>query len=140
MSGSEGSSDEGFSSSGSRFKLSRSSLVSYEEEVFGDPHDHQTCLPSDEEAGEEHRSRDRALDIDASTSHVSVVEEGVLNAIPIFHSEFTMDHLDKNLLDSRHQLDALRESCCIPNSVGMRLVHNKELPTDPPKGHVMFYT
>ncbi|KAB2597236.1 hypothetical protein D8674_000156 [Pyrus ussuriensis x Pyrus communis] len=76
MSGSKGFSDEGFSSFGSRFEPSRTSLESYEKEVLGDSHDHQVCLPLDEEAGEEHRSRDRALDIVASTSHVSVVEEG----------------------------------------------------------------
>ncbi|KAB2617444.1 hypothetical protein D8674_013313 [Pyrus ussuriensis x Pyrus communis] len=132
--------DDGFSSFGSWFKPTSSSLESYEDEVLGDPHDHQTCLPFDEEAGEEHRYRDRALDIGASTSHVSLVEEGILNVIPIFRSEFTVDHLDKNLLDSRRQLDALRESCCIPNNIGMGLVRDEELPTDPPKGHVMFYT
>ncbi|KAB2635553.1 GRIP domain-containing protein RUD3-like [Pyrus ussuriensis x Pyrus communis] len=129
MSRSEGYSDKGSPSSGSRFEFvmsesSKSSLKSYEEEVSGGSYDHQMCLPSDEEAGEEYRSRDRALDIVASTSHMSVVEEGVLNV-----------HLDKNLLDSRRQLEALRESYCTPNNVGMCLVHNEEFPTDPPKGH-----
>ncbi|TQE10164.1 hypothetical protein C1H46_004220 [Malus baccata] len=100
------------------FEPSRSSLESYEEEVLGDPYDHQTCLPSNEEA----------------------VKEGVLNDVPIFRSKFTADQLDKNLLDSRRQLDAIRESCCIPNNVGMHLVHNEELPTELPKGHVMVYT
>ncbi|TQD79140.1 hypothetical protein C1H46_035300 [Malus baccata] len=128
MSGSEGSSDGGFSSSDSRFEPSRTPLESYEEEMLSDSHDHQACLPSDEEAGEERRSRDRGLDIVASTSHVSVVEEGVLDAIPIFRPEFMADHFDMNLLDNRHQLETLRESCCIPESGVMRLVHDEELP------------
>ncbi|KAB2610827.1 hypothetical protein D8674_018859 [Pyrus ussuriensis x Pyrus communis] len=138
MSGSEGSNDEGSSSSGSRFELPRSSLESYEQEMLGNPHDHQTCIPSDEEAGDEHKFRDIALDIGASTSYALVVEAGILNAIPIFCSEFTADHLGKNLLDSKCQLEALRKSCYILNIVGIRLVHDGELPTDLPKGEPSF--
>ncbi|CAN6551793.1 unnamed protein product [Malus baccata var. baccata] len=70
-----------------------------------------------------------------------LVGEGVVcDAIPIFRSEFTADHLENNLLDSEKQLEALRQSCSIPRSVGIRLVHCEELPSEPPKGHVMFYT
>ncbi|KAM2134917.1 hypothetical protein ACFXTH_003766 [Malus domestica] len=64
----------------------------------------------------------------------------VCDAIPIFRSEFTVDHLVQNLLDSEKQLEALRQSCSIPRSVGMRLVYHEELSSEPPKGHVMFYT
>ncbi|CAN6718126.1 unnamed protein product [Malus baccata var. baccata] len=69
------------------------------------------------------------------------VGEGVVcDAIPIFRSEFTVDHLENNLLDSEKQLEALRQSCSIPCSVGIRLVRCEELPSEPPKGHMMFYT
>ncbi|KAB2634503.1 hypothetical protein D8674_038359 [Pyrus ussuriensis x Pyrus communis] len=53
---------------------------------------------------------------------------------------FTSDLLEKKLLDSERELEALRQSCSIPCSVGMRLIHHEELPFEPPKGHVMFYT
>ncbi|KAB2628783.1 hypothetical protein D8674_033578 [Pyrus ussuriensis x Pyrus communis] len=56
---------------------------------------------------------------------MSVGEGVVFDAIPIFRSEFTADLLEKNF---------------ILRSVGMRLVHHEELPSEPPKGHVMFYT
>ncbi|KAB2626320.1 hypothetical protein D8674_017980 [Pyrus ussuriensis x Pyrus communis] len=75
-----------------------------------------------------------------SSSFVSVGEGLVFYAIPIFRSEFTADLLEKNLLDSERELEALRQSCSIPCSVGMHLVHHEELPSEPPKGHVMFYT
>ncbi|KAM1787106.1 hypothetical protein FF1_037270 [Malus domestica] len=75
-----------------------------------------------------------------SSSFMSVGEGVVCDAIPIFRSEFTADHLVQNLLDSEKQLEALRQSCSIPRSVGMRLVHHEELSSEPPKGHVMFYT
>ena len=75
-----------------------------------------------------------------SSSFISVGEGVVCDAIPIFRSEFTTDHLVQNLLDSEKQLEALRQSCSIPRSVGMRLVHHEELSSEPPKGHVMFYT
>ncbi|KAM1942663.1 hypothetical protein ACFX15_011106 [Malus domestica] len=75
-----------------------------------------------------------------SSSFMSVGEGVVCDAIPIFRSEFTADHLVQNLLDSKKQLEALRQSCSIPRSVGMRLVHHEELSSEPPKGHVMFYT
>ncbi|KAM2783383.1 hypothetical protein COP1_012869 [Malus domestica] len=75
------------------------------------------------------------------SSSLMLVGEGVVcDAIPIFRSEFTADHLVQNLLDSEKQLEALRQSCSIPCSVGMRLVHHEELSSEPPKGHVMFYT
>ncbi|CAN6546984.1 unnamed protein product [Malus baccata var. baccata] len=70
-----------------------------------------------------------------------LVGEGVIcDAIPIFRSEFTADHLENNLLDSEKQLEALRQSCSIPRSVGIHLVRCEELPSELPKGHVMFYT
>ncbi|CAN6685494.1 unnamed protein product [Malus baccata var. baccata] len=70
-----------------------------------------------------------------------LVGEGVVcDAIPIFRSEFTADHLENNLLDSEKQFEALRRSCSIPRSVGIRLIYCEELPSEPPKGHVMFYT
>ncbi|KAM2130661.1 hypothetical protein ACFX1Q_012280 [Malus domestica] len=75
-----------------------------------------------------------------SSSFMSVGEGVVCDAIPIFRSEFTADHLVQNLLDSKNQLEALRQSCSIPRSVGMHLVHHEELSSEPPKGHVMFYT
>ncbi|KAM2256111.1 hypothetical protein TB2_046358 [Malus domestica] len=52
------------------------------------------------------------------SSLMSVGEGVVCDAIPIFRSEFTVDHLVQNL----------------------RLVHHEELSSEPPKGHVMFYT
>ena len=75
-----------------------------------------------------------------SSSFMSVDEGVIGDAIPIFHSEFTADHLEKNLLNSEEQLEALRQSCSIPRSVGIRLESCEELSTEPPKGHVMFYT
>ncbi|KAM2067470.1 hypothetical protein ACFX1T_043804 [Malus domestica] len=75
-----------------------------------------------------------------SSFFLSVGEGVVCDAIPIFRSEFIADHLEKNLLDSEKQLEALRQSCSIPRSVGIRLVHHEELSSKPPKGHVMFYT
>ncbi|KAB2635073.1 hypothetical protein D8674_025607 [Pyrus ussuriensis x Pyrus communis] len=75
-----------------------------------------------------------------SSSFMSVGEGVVFDAIPIFRSEFTANLLEKNLLDSERQLKALRQSCSIPRSVGMRLVHHEELPFKPSKDHVMFYT
>ncbi|XP_050150986.1 uncharacterized protein LOC126625908 [Malus sylvestris] len=75
-----------------------------------------------------------------SSSLMSVGEGVLCDAIPIFHFEFTADNLVQNLLDSEKQLEALRQSCSIPRSVGMRLVHHEELSSEPPKGHVMFYT
>ncbi|CAN6541230.1 unnamed protein product [Malus baccata var. baccata] len=71
---------------------------------------------------------------------MSVGEGVVCDAISIFCSEFTADHLVQNLLDSEKQLETLRQSCSIPRSVGMRLVHHEKLSSEPPKGHVMFYT
>ncbi|KAB2627210.1 hypothetical protein D8674_020828 [Pyrus ussuriensis x Pyrus communis] len=41
----------------------------------------------------------------------------VFYAIPIFRYEFTTDHLEKNLLDSEKQLEALRQSCSIPRGL-----------------------
>ncbi|KAB2606380.1 hypothetical protein D8674_006097 [Pyrus ussuriensis x Pyrus communis] len=73
MSGSEGSSNEGSSNFGSRFEPPKSSLESSEEEMLGDLHDHQTCLLSDEKAGEEHRSKDRALDMGCAWHMVKLV-------------------------------------------------------------------
>ncbi|XP_050154814.1 uncharacterized protein LOC126628941 [Malus sylvestris] len=74
------------------------------------------------------------------SSSIRVGEGVVCDAIPIFRSEFTADHLENNLLDSEKQLEALRQSCSIPRSVGIRLVRCEELPSKPPTGHVMFYT
>ncbi|KAM1944810.1 hypothetical protein ACFX15_013004 [Malus domestica] len=75
-----------------------------------------------------------------SSSLMSVGEGVVCDAMPIFRSEFTADHLVQNLLDNEKQLEALRQSCSIPRSVVMRLVHHEELSSEPPKGHAMFYT
>lgn len=75
-----------------------------------------------------------------SSSFMSVGEGVICDAIPIFRSEFAADHLVQNLLNSEKQLKALRQSCNIPCSVGMRLVHHEKLSSEPPKGHVMFYT
>ncbi|KAM1319375.1 hypothetical protein ACFX2H_004382 [Malus domestica] len=75
-----------------------------------------------------------------SSFFMSVGEGIVCDAIPIYCSEFTTDHLVKNMLDSERRLEALRQSCSISRSVGMRLVHHEELSSEPPKGHVMFYT
>ncbi|CAN6716680.1 unnamed protein product [Malus baccata var. baccata] len=69
-----------------------------------------------------------------------LVGEGVVcDAIPIFCSEFTVDHLENNLLDSEKQLEALRRSCSIPRSVGIRLVRREELPSELPKGEPSFH-
>ncbi|KAM1068635.1 hypothetical protein ACFX2A_000579 [Malus domestica] len=68
-----------------------------------------------------------------SSSFMSVGEGVVCDAIPIFSFEFIADHLEKNLLDSKKQLEALKQSCSIPRSVGMRLVHHVELSSEPPK-------
>ncbi|CAN6552503.1 unnamed protein product [Malus baccata var. baccata] len=72
-----------------------------------------------------------------SSSFMSVGEGVVCDAIPIFRYKFIVDHLVQNLLDSEKQLGALRQSCSIPRSVGIRLVHHEELSFEPPKGHVM---
>ncbi|KAM1776851.1 hypothetical protein ACFX11_043595 [Malus domestica] len=67
--------------------------------------------------------------------------EGVVfDAIPIVRSEFTADHLKNNLLNNEKRVEALRQSCNIPRSVGIHLVHDEEWPSEPPQGHVMFYT
>ncbi|KAM1262377.1 hypothetical protein ACFX2G_028117 [Malus domestica] len=74
-----------------------------------------------------------------SSFFMSVGEGVVCDTIRIFRSEFTADHLVQNLLDSEKQLEALKQSCNIPRSVGMHLVHHEELSSEPPKGRVMFY-
>ncbi|KAM2300725.1 hypothetical protein ACFX1S_031704 [Malus domestica] len=76
----------------------------------------------------------------ASSSSMALGEGVVFYAIPIVRSEFTADHLKNNLLDNEKQVEALRQSCNIPRSVGIRLVHDEEWPSEPPQGHVMFYT
>ncbi|KAM1460845.1 hypothetical protein ACFXTO_046092 [Malus domestica] len=76
----------------------------------------------------------------ASSSSMALGEGVVFDAIPIVRSEFTADHLKNNLLDNEKQVEALRQSCNIPRSVGIRLVHDEEWPSEPPQGHVMFYT
>ncbi|KAM2133269.1 hypothetical protein EV2_002559 [Malus domestica] len=78
--------------------------------------------------------------LESCTKNSRLGEGVVCDTIPIFRFEFTADHLVQNLLDSEKQLEALRQSCCIPRSVGMCLVHHEELSYKPPKGHVMFYT
>ncbi|KAB2603703.1 hypothetical protein D8674_004708 [Pyrus ussuriensis x Pyrus communis] len=113
MSESRSSSDEGSPSSSSRFELamlesSGPLLESCTKETLDDFHNCQTLANI------------------ASSSFMSVGEGVVLDAIPIFRSEFTTDFLEKNLLDSENQLEDLRQSC--------------KLPFEPPKGHVMFYT
>ncbi|KAM1180531.1 hypothetical protein ACFX2G_019987 [Malus domestica] len=81
----------------------------------------------------------RTLSI-ASSSSMALGEGVVFDAIPIVRSEFTADHLKNNLLNNEKQVEALRQSCNIPRSVGIRLVHDEEWPSEPPQGHVMFYT
>ncbi|KAM1503185.1 hypothetical protein ACFXTO_028451 [Malus domestica] len=76
----------------------------------------------------------------ASSSSMALGEGVVFDAIPIVRSEFTADHLKNNLLNNEKQVEALRQSCNIPRSVGIRLVHDEEWPSEPPQGHVMFYT
>ncbi|KAM0966191.1 hypothetical protein ACFX2C_021990 [Malus domestica] len=126
MSESRSLSDEGSPSSSSRFEpaMSGSSwplLESCTKETLDDPHNCQTLANIG--------------------SYSMLVGEGVVcDAIPIFRSEFIADHLENNLLDSEKQLEALRRSCSIPRNVGIRLVRCEELPSEPPKGHVMFYT
>ncbi|CAN6680697.1 unnamed protein product [Malus baccata var. baccata] len=96
-------------------------LESCTKETLDDPHNCQTL-------------------VNIGSSSMLVGEGFVCDAIPIFRSEFTADHLENNLLDSEKQLEALRRSCSIPRSVGIRLVRCEELPSEPPKGHVIFYT
>ncbi|CAN6543461.1 unnamed protein product [Malus baccata var. baccata] len=126
MSESGSLSDEGSSSSSSKFEpaMSGSSwplLESCTKETLDDPHNCQTLA-------------------NIGSSSMLVGERVVCDAIPIFRSEFTADHLENNLLDSEKQLEAIRRSCSIPRSVGIRLVRCEELPSKLPKGHVMFYT
>ncbi|KAM1665829.1 hypothetical protein ACFX1X_045529 [Malus domestica] len=75
-----------------------------------------------------------------SSSSMALCEGVVFDAIFIVRSEFTADHLKNNLLNNEKQVEALRQSCNIPRSVGIRLVHDEEWPSEPPQGHVMFYT
>ncbi|CAN6707267.1 unnamed protein product [Malus baccata var. baccata] len=145
-------------SSGSRFEpaMSGSSwplLESWTKETLDDPHNCQTLAnigSSSMLVGEgvvcdaipicrsnPHNCQPVA---EMGSSSIRVGEGVVCDAIPIFRSEFTADHLENNLLDSEKQLEALRQSCSIPRSVGIRLVRCEELPSEPPKGHVMFYT
>ncbi|CAN6681160.1 unnamed protein product [Malus baccata var. baccata] len=126
MSESGSLSDEGSPSSSSRFKPATSGsswplLESGTKETLDDPHNCQTLA-------------------NIGSSSMLVGEGVVCDAISIFRSEFTADHLENNLLDNEKQLEALRRSCSIPRSVGIRLVRCEELPSEPPKGHVMFYT
>ncbi|CAN6555230.1 unnamed protein product [Malus baccata var. baccata] len=158
MSESGSLSDEGSPSSGSRFEpaMSGSSwplLESSTKETLDDPHNCQTLAnigSSSMLVGEgvvcdaipicrsdPHNCQTLA---EIGSSSIRVGEGVVCDAIPIFRSEFTADHLENNLLDSEKQLEALRQSCSIPRSVGIRLVRCEELPSEPPKGHVMFYT
>ncbi|KAB2634425.1 hypothetical protein D8674_038288 [Pyrus ussuriensis x Pyrus communis] len=125
MSESGSLSDEGFPSSSSRFELamlesSRPLLESCTKETLDDLRNCQTLANI------------------GSSSFMSVGEGVLCDAIPIFRSEFTSDHLEKNLLDSEKQLEALRQSCSIPCSIRMRLVHHEELPFEPPKGTIKF--
>ncbi|KAM2481836.1 hypothetical protein PS1_005301 [Malus domestica] len=158
MSESGSLSDEGSPSSSSRFEpaMSGSSwplLESGTKETLDDPHNCQTLAnigSSSMLVGEgvvcdaipifrsdPHNCQTLA---NIGSSSMLVGEGVVCDAIPIFRSEFTADHLENNLLDSEKQLEALRQSCSIPRSVGIRLVRCEELPSEPPKGHVMFYT
>ncbi|KAM2916013.1 hypothetical protein FF1_044984 [Malus domestica] len=158
MSESGSLSDKGSPSSSSRFEpaMSGSSwplLESCTKETLDDPHNCQTLAnigSSSMLVGE--RVVCDAIPICRSDPHhcqtlaeigsssIRMGEGVVCDAIPIFRSEFTADHLENNLLDSEKQLEALRQSCSIPRSVGIRLVRCEELPSEPPKGHVMFYT
>ncbi|CAN6547017.1 unnamed protein product [Malus baccata var. baccata] len=158
MSESGSLSDEGSPSSSSRFEpaMSGSSwplLESGTKETLDDPHNCQTLAnigSSSMLVGEgvvcdaipifrsdPHNCQTLA---NIGSSSMLVGEGVVCDAIPIFRSKFTADHLENNLLDSEKQLEALRRSCSIPRSVGIRLVRCEELPSEPPKGHVMFYT
>ncbi|RXI07320.1 hypothetical protein DVH24_026456 [Malus domestica] len=56
----------------------------------------------------------------ASSSSMALGEGVVFDAIPIVRSEFTADHLKNNLLNNEKQVEALRQSCNIPRSVGRR--------------------
>ncbi|KAM1264999.1 hypothetical protein ACFX2J_034748 [Malus domestica] len=118
--------DEGSPSSSSRFEpamsgSSRPLLESCMKETLDDPYNCQTLA-------------------NIGSSSMLVGEGVICDTIPIFRSEFTADHLENNLLDSEKQFEALRRSCSIPRSVGIRLMRCEELPSEPPKGHVMFYT
>ncbi|KAM1656736.1 hypothetical protein ACFXTN_041131 [Malus domestica] len=158
MSESGSLSDKGSPSSSSRFEpaMSGSSwplLESCTKETLDDPHNCQTLAnigSSSMLVGEgvvcdaipicrsdPHHCQTLA---EIGSSSIRMGEGVVCDAIPIFRSEFTADHLENNLLDSEKQLEALRQSCSIPRSVGIRLVRCEELPSEPPKGHVMFYT
>ncbi|CAN6714365.1 unnamed protein product [Malus baccata var. baccata] len=158
MSESGSLSDEGSPSSGSRFEpaMSGSSwplLESWTKETLDDPHNCQTLA----NIGSSSMLVGEGVVCDAipicrsdphicqpvaemGSSSIRVGEGVVCDAIPIFRFEFTADHLENNLLDSEKQLEALRQSCSIPRTVGIRLVRCEELPSEPPKGHVMFYT
>ncbi|KAM2317433.1 hypothetical protein ACFX1S_001150 [Malus domestica] len=158
MSESGSLSDEGSPSSGSRFEpaMSGSSwplLESCTKETLDDPHNCQTLAnigSSSMLVGEgvvydaipicRSDSYNCQTLAEIGSSSIRVGEGVVCDAIPIFRSEFTADHLENNLLDSEKQLEALRQSCSIPRSVGIRLVRCEELPSEPPTGHVMFYT
>ncbi|CAN6543491.1 unnamed protein product [Malus baccata var. baccata] len=158
MSKSGSLSDEGSPSSSSRFEhaMSGSSwplLESGTKETLDDPHNCQTlanigsssmlvgegvvCDAIPVFRSDPHNCQTLA---NIGSSSMLVGEGVVCDAIPIFRSELTADHLENNLLDRENQLEALRQSCSIPRSVGIRLVHCEELPSEPPKGHVMFYT
>ncbi|CAN6725412.1 unnamed protein product [Malus baccata var. baccata] len=158
MSESGSLSDEGSPSSGSRFEpamlgSSWPLLESCTKETLDDPHNCQTLAnigSSSMLVGEgvvcdaipicrsdPHHCQTLA---EIGSSSIRMGEGVVCDAIPRFRSEFTADHLENNLLDSEKQLEALRQSCSIPRSVGIRLVRCEELPSEPPKGHVMFYT
>ncbi|CAN6543604.1 unnamed protein product [Malus baccata var. baccata] len=140
MSESGSLSDEGSPSSGSRFEpaMSGSSwplLDSWTKETLDDPHNCQTLAnigSSSMLVGEgvvcdaipicrsdPHNCQPVA---EMGSSSILVGEGVVCDAIPIFRSEFTADHLENNLLDSEKQLKALRQSCSILRSVGIRLI------------------
>lgn len=70
----------------------------------------------------------------ASSSSMALGEGVVFDAIPIVRSEFTADHLKNNLLNNEKQVEALRQSCNIPRSVGIRLVHDEEWPSEASPG------
>ncbi|CAN6567960.1 unnamed protein product [Malus baccata var. baccata] len=151
-------SDEGSPSPSSRFEPAMSGsawplLESGTKETLDDPHNCQTLAnigSSSMLVGEgvvcdaipifrsdPHNCQTLA---NIGSSSMLVGEGVVCDAIPIFRSEFTTDNLENNLLDSEKQLEALRQSCSIPRSVGIHLVRCEELPSEPPKGHVMLYT
>ncbi|KAB2626065.1 GRIP domain-containing protein RUD3-like [Pyrus ussuriensis x Pyrus communis] len=109
MSESGSPSDEGSPSSSSRFELAMLEflgplLESCTKETLDDFYNCQTLANI------------------GSSSFISMGEWVVFDAMPIFRSEFTADLLEKNLLDSERQLEALRQSCSILRSVGMRLM------------------